>query len=91
MASLIPYAVWLVLILCALSLVAVLVFGIRNLTYGKVNPLTVTLTFIPIALLAVLGFATGDWTWAGVIAVIVMLVITSITLLLSGIRGLIGL
>lgn len=91
MESLIPIAVWLVLVLIGLSLVAIAVFAVRNLTYGKVNALTIGLTFIPIALLVVLGFATADWWYAGVIVVIVMLVITSITLLLSGIRGLIGL
>jgi hypothetical protein len=91
MESLIPIAVWLVLALIGLSLVAIAIFAVRNLTFGKVNALTIGLTFIPIALLVVLGFATGDWWYAGVIVVIVMLVITSITLLLSGIRGLIGL
>lgn len=91
MASLIPYAVYLVMILIGLSLVAVLLFGIRNLTFGKVNPLTMALTFVPIALLVVLGLVTGDWSYSGMITVLVMLAITSVTLFLSGLRGLIGL
>ena len=91
METLIPYAVWLVLILIGVSLLAIAVFGARNLTFGKVNPLTIALTFVPIALLAVLGFVTGDWAYAGVIAVLITLAITSVSLLLSGLRGLIGL
>ena len=91
METWIPYAVWLVLILIGISLLALVLFGARNLTFGKVNPLTIALTFVPIALLAVLGLVTGDWSYSGIITVLVMLVITSVTLFLSGLRGLIGL
>jgi len=91
METIVPYAIWLVLILIGLSLVALAVFGVRNLTYGKVNPLTIVLTLVPVALLAVLGFATADWWYAGVVTVLVMLCITAVALLLSGMRGLIGL
>ena len=55
MAGIVPYAVWAVIIVSGMSLLAIGIFGIRSLIQGKVNPLTIVLTMIPMALLAVLG------------------------------------
>ena len=90
METIVPYAIWGVLGLTGLSALAILLFGLRNLTYGKVNPLTVVLSAVPVVLLGAIGFATGDWSYAGIAATLITLAITSLTLLLSGMRGLIG-
>jgi uncharacterized integral membrane protein len=81
---------WAVLTVTGLSCLAIVLFGIRNLTYGKVNPLTVVLSGIPVIILAVLGFVTGDWSYAGIMASLITLAFTSAALLLSGMRGLIA-
>ena len=90
MAGIVPYAVWAVIIVSGMSLIAIGVFGIRSLIQGKVNPLTIVLTMIPIALLAVLGLVLGDWSYAAILAFLISLALTSAVLLLSGLKGLIG-
>jgi hypothetical protein len=90
MEAIVPYAVYAVIGLVGLSLAALILFGIRNLTYGKADPLTIVLVLIPALLVVVLGFATGDWAYSGIIAFLVTLALTSVSLLLSGLRGLFG-
>ena len=90
METLVPYAIYLVLGLVGLGGLAIVLFGLRNLTHGKVNPVTIALSSIPIVLLIVLGFATGDWSLAGIWTFLIALALTSASLLLSGLRGLIG-
>ena len=90
MAGIVPYAVWAVIIVSGLSLLAIGVFGIRSLVQGKVNPLTIVLTMVPMLILAVLGFVLGDWAHAAILAFLISLVLTSAALLLSGLKGLIG-
>ncbi len=90
MAGIVPYAVWAVIIVSWMSLLAIGIFGIRSLIQGKVNPLTIVLTMIPMALLAVLGLVLGDWAYAAILAFLISLALTSAVLLLSGLKGLIG-
>ena len=90
MAGIVPYAVWAVIIVSGMSLLAIGIFGIRSLIQGKVNPLTIVLTMIPMALLAVLGLVLGDWAYAALLAFLISLALTSAVLLLSGLKGLIG-
>ena len=90
MAGIVPYAVWAVIIISGLSMLAIGVFGIRSLVQGKVNPLTIVLTMIPMLILVVLGFVMGDWAHAAILSFLISLVLTSAVLLLSGLKGLIG-
>lgn len=90
MEALVPYAVYACIALVGLGMAAIVLFGIRNLTYGKANPLTIVLTLIPVAILMVLGFTTNDWSYAGIMTSVVMFVITSASLLMSGLRGLLN-
>ena len=90
MAGIVPYAVWAVIIVSGMSLLAIGIFGIRSLIQGNVNPLTIVLTMIPMALLAVLGLVLGDWAYAAILAFLISLALTSAVLLLSGLKGLIG-
>ncbi|MBO6576588.1 MAG: hypothetical protein JJ896_13250 [Rhodothermales bacterium] len=90
METMVPYAIYLVLALVGLGMVAIVLFGIRNLSHGKVNPSTIVLSGIPMVLLVVLGFALGDWAVAGVYTFLISLVLTTAALLLSGVKGLFG-
>lgn len=90
MESLVPYAIYLVLALSGLSLAALVAFGLRNLTFGKVDVLTIVLVMIPVAIMVVLGFVTGDWPYAGILAFLITLCVTALSLLLSGLRGVLG-
>ncbi len=88
MEGIVPIAVWLVIAVTGLSLLAIGVFGVRSLAQGKVNPTTIVLTMIPIALLFILGFVMDSWAEAAVMAFLISLLLTSLALLASGLRGL---
>lgn len=88
MDSIVVYATWAGIILCGLALVAIALFGLKSMIYGKVNPLTAAIIMVPVVLLVVLGLVLGDWALAGIWTIVIMFVLASVSLLLSGIRGL---
>ena len=91
METIIPYAVWLVLILIVLGVIAIALFGLRNLVYGKVSTQTIVLVMIPVLILLVLGMIQGDWAEAAIITALITLVLGIVALFLAGLRGLVGL
>lgn len=91
MNDIVPYAIWAVLIVSGLSLLTMAIFSIRALTQGKVEPLSIVLVTVPILIFGVLGLVLGDWTLAAVYGFLISLALTSLALLLSGMRGLFGL
>ena len=91
MGGIVLYAIWAVLILSGLSLLAIVIFGLRGLTYGNMDPLTMALLAIPAVVVVVLGLTMDTWAEASVLSFLIMLVLTSVSLLLSSFRGLIGL
>jgi hypothetical protein len=91
MAGIVPYVIWAAVIITGLSIVAIVLFGIRNMTYGKMDVVTTTLLAVPFVLFGVLGFVVMDtWAEAAVLTFLILLVLTAGSLLLSSIRGLIG-
>ncbi len=90
MAGIVPYVIWAAIIVTGLSIVAIVLFGLRNMTYGKMDYLTVGLLTVPFVAIVVLGLSMGSWAEASVITFLGMFVLTSLTLLASSIRGLIG-
>lgn len=80
--------VLLVLGMVALSLLLMLVFGTRGLTYGKMSPLAIVATIAPVLLLIVLGFVVGDWSRAAVYTLVITLLATALAMLLSSLKGL---
>lgn len=87
MEGIVPLAIWAALILLGLGLVAQVIFGLRNLTYGKISPISMLIVVLPVLLVVVLGFTVGSWAQAGVITVLVMFGLTAVALLLSGMRN----
>lgn len=87
MEGIVPLAIWAALILLGLGLVAQVIFGLRNLTYGKISPISMLIVVLPVLLMVVLGFTVGSWAQAGVITVLVMFGLTAVALLLSGMRN----
>ena len=73
--------------LTGLSLFAMGLFSLRNVSYGKVRPITVVLITGPILLLAVLGFTMQTWAEAGILTVVIMFIISLLGLLGSGVRS----
>ncbi len=81
-------AMWIVGILVGLGLLAMVVFGIRSLTYGKVSPISMVIVSLPVVLLLLLGFIMGDWTLAGIYTFLIMLALAMLSLLVTGVKGL---
>ena len=81
-------AVWAVIILVALGLLVMLVFGARSVAFGKIDPRTMAITLGPVLLLIILGFVMGDWARAGIYTVLISIAAALLALLASGVRGL---
>lgn len=62
-------------------------FSLRNVTYGKVRPVTVVLVVAPVLLLGILGVAMETWAEAGVFTVVIMFILSLLGLLGSGLRS----
>ena len=88
MDSIIPYAIWLAVILVGLGIVAIIVFGARNLTYGKINPVSAATIAAPALIFAVLGLIMGEWDLAAIWTVVIMFALATIALVVTGIGGL---
>jgi hypothetical protein len=91
MEGIIPIAIWAVIILIGLGLLAIALFGVRGVIYGKIQPLSIAIVIIPVALLLVLGLSMEDWGQAGIITLLIMLGLAAFSLLLSGLRTMLGL
>ncbi len=84
----VPIAIYLASALLGLGLLAMLAFGIRSLTFGKVDPMAVTIIVVPIMILLVLGFTMSSWAEAGIMTIIVTLGLALLALLYTGAKGL---
>ena len=91
MEAIVPYAIMLVLGLAGFGLLAIVLFGARSLSYGKIQPLTMVFIGLPLLIFAGLGFAMSSWSEAGVMAVLITFGLALASLLLTSIKGLIGL
>ena len=78
-----------VVAITALSLLGMLLFGIRSFMFGKVSKLTTGAVMLPVVLLIILGFVLGDWPTAAIYTLVIMLVIAVIAIVLSSAKGLI--
>jgi hypothetical protein len=90
MESIVPYVIWASLIITGLSLVAIVLFGIRGLTFGHAEPLTLVLLGIPTVILIISGLVMDSWAEAAVVTFLILLVLTIVSLLLSSTRSLLG-
>ncbi len=80
-----------VLAITGLSLVGMLLFGIRSFLFGKVSKLTTGAVLLPVVLLIILGLVMGDWPTAAIYTLVIMLVVAVVAVVLSSAKGLIRL
>lgn len=83
-----PIAIWAALVLAALSILGMGIFGLRSLVYGKVEPLSIVLVGIPLAILVVLGYAMQTWAQAGIFTLVIVFGLSLLGLLATGVRQL---
>ena len=81
-------ALYLVLGLLGLGLAAMLAFGIRSLTYGKVELMTMVFMAVPLVLLLVLGLVMPSWAEAGIMTILITLGLALLALMYTGVKGL---
>jgi hypothetical protein len=86
MNAIIPYAMWACFIIGGLGILAIIGFGIRNLTYGKMSSGSVIVMVIPLAIWLVLGLVIGEWVRASLLAVMVAGGLAVLALVYTGIR-----
>ncbi len=79
-----------VLALVGVSLLAMVLFGIRSVMNGKVKPMSMAAVAVPLVLLGVLGMVMQDWPTAAIYTLLIMLALTSLSMLLASLKGLIG-
>jgi len=88
MESIVPYAIWAAIILAGAGALLMVGFSVRSLTYGKVEPLSVAILAVPGALILILGLTMSSWAQAAMLTFLIMLVLTLLGLLISGVRSL---
>lgn len=81
-------AIWSAVGLVGVSLLGLVLFGLRNLSYGKSEPLTIAAISIPVIVLGVLGVAMPTWAEAGILTVLLMFGLSLIGLVYTGITNL---
>ncbi len=86
--NIVVIAIYIVLALIGLSLVAMLLFGVRSVAFGKINPLTMGIVCVPIIILVILGFVLPSWEEAGIMTILITLGLTILALLVTGLKGL---
>ncbi len=82
------FAIYIVLGLMGLGLLAMVAFGIRSAASGKVNVMTMGIVALPMVLLLILGFVMPTWAQAGIYTIAITLVGALLALLVTGLRGL---
>lgn len=87
MQTIVPYAIWAALVLAGLGVLSMGLFSIRNLTYGKVEPLSIAILVVPAVVLVLLGLVMDTWAQAAIVTLFVMFGLTLLGLLVSGIRS----
>ncbi len=88
METIVPYAIWAALILGGLGIVALLIFSLRNLFYGKVEPLSIAIVAVPGVIVVVLRLVLATWAQAAMGTLLAMFALTLLGLFLSGVRSL---
>lgn len=88
METIVPYAIWAAIILAGAGILLMGAFSLRNLTYGKVEPLSVAILAVPGVLILILGFTMSSWAQAAMMTFLLMFALTLLGLLVSGVRNL---
>jgi len=88
-STLVVVAIYAAIGITGISILALIGFGIRNLTYGKVEPLTMGALAVPVVLLGIMLVAMPSPAEAGIMTLIVMFVLSLLGLVYTGIKNLI--
>lgn len=88
MSGILPYAIWAGIILVVLGVLAMLLFGLRSIFHGKVEPLSVGLVVVPALVFVVLGFTAETWAHGAIWTAVITFGLAILGLFITGVRGL---
>ena len=80
-------AIYLVIGLVAVSMLCILLFGIRAVAFGKVEPMKMIFLGFPFVLFAILGIVMPTWAEAGVYTLVVMIALAIGAMLFTSVKG----
>lgn len=81
-------AIYTVLVLAGLGILGIGLFGLRNLAYGKVEPLSIVVVALPGLAFVILGFTVEGWAQAGILTVVGLFAVSLLGLVYTGITNL---
>ena len=81
-------AVYIVITLMGLGLLAMVLFGVRSVMFGKVNLVSMAIFAVPVLLLLILRLMVDTWAQAGIWTILLTLGAALIALLVTGVKGL---
>lgn len=87
MESLLPILIWIVVGVIVASLAIILVVGLRNVIWGKIEVISLVSMLATVIVTVIFGVIMGPAKGL-IAATLVMLLITLLALMLSGVRGL---
>ena len=86
--GIVSLGIWAAIVLSGLGVLAIVLFSLRGLVFGKVELATVIVMVIPVVVFVVLGLIMETWAVAGIWTTIIMGVLAALALLFTGVRGL---
>jgi hypothetical protein len=87
--TLVYLSIILALGLAGLGVLAMAVFGAWSMARGKVEPLKAGILAVPFVIMGILGLTMETWSQAGIFTLVVMLGLTILGLVSSGVRNLV--
>lgn len=81
-----PIALWAALGLAGLSILVMVVSGLRSIWYGKVQPLTIGAVALPGVVALVLGGVMDTWVQAGIYTLLLLFALLILGMAATGLR-----
>lgn len=81
-----PIALWAALGLAGLSILVMIVSGLRSVWYGKVQPLTIGVIALPGVVALVLGGVMDTWVQAGIYTLLTLFALLLLGMVATGLR-----
>ncbi|MFK7845870.1 MAG: hypothetical protein AB8G77_11245 [Rhodothermales bacterium] len=86
-STVVPFAIWAVVVLVGLGVLSILLFGVRSLMNGKIDKMSVLFIGLPVLLVVVLGLVRDNWAEAGILTTVVMIGLAVVAMFWTSIQG----
>lgn len=86
-STVVPFAIWAVVVLVGLGVLSILLFGVRSLMNGKIDKMSVLFIGLPVLLVVVLGLVRDNWAEAGILTTVFMIGLAVVAMFWTSIQG----